>query len=145
MAWATESRASTVMILPLTRSRSEAVAGVCAGLAVAKPRNAAPLIRIQVRSSRKGFILEYRALRFAAFFSFHQDAGVPLIVFGMNVAEPEITLHAVHSCGEVAGFVGGRDALAGAVGSGFVIVGVQHGRSELFAGRSAVGGCPCGV
>ena len=84
-------------------------------------------------------------LTFAAFFSFYQDASMPLIVFGMDVTEPQIALHAMHGCREIAGFVSGRDSLARPVGSSFVIVVVQHGRSENYSrGDPRVGGCPVG-
>lgn len=72
-------------------------------------------------------------LSFAAFFSFYQDASMPLIVFSVDVTEPQIALHAMHGCREIAGFGSGRDSLARPVGSSFVIVVVQHGHSENYS------------
>jgi len=59
---------------------------------------------------------------FSALFSLNQHAGMPLIVFGVNVAEPLIALYAVHGRREVAGFVRRGDSLALPIRAVFLLV-----------------------
>src|SRR5215475_5440035 len=122
-ACARESCASTVMILPLTRMMS-GLGGDETCAEPMEPANSAtrpPRATTRSKGWRTGGILAKGDSGFAAFISFRQHAGMPLIVFRMDIAEPLIALRAVHGCCKIARFIRRGDSLTDAVRASFLL------------------------
>jgi hypothetical protein len=93
-----------------------------------------------------------RFLSFAALFTLIEHARMPLIIFGVVVAEPLITFDAMDGRRKVAWFVHRRHSLAYSLGRAFLLSGVHHrthprvilhplcepGRNRLGGGRLAI-------